>query len=319
MKTKKSLVGLILMLIVALTVSGCGTTSNQTQDNKANSTNQMSSTTQTDEKRNGLLADVTWLKTNLDKVIILDARTPADYKAGHIPGAINTPWQGFAALTGKPGDKDWGVLLPKEQLAQKIGALGINEDKNVVVYADPTGWGDDGRIIWMMRMAGLNKSRMLDGGWPAWKAAQGQTTIDVPTPKAVELKINALDENLTATTDWVKANLDKVKVVDARSKKEFDGAIDYGEKRGGHLPNAINIPFNSVFKDDGTVMNTQQLKDLFTKAGLKPDDEIVTYCTKGIRSAHLALILRMAGFEKTRNYDPSFYSWAGDPSLSVTK
>lgn len=313
MKIKKQIFVLIVTLIIVSLFAGCGTTAPQTETNKAPVSNQA------DEKRNALLADVAWLKTNLNNVIILDARKPDDYKAGHIPGAINTPWQGFADMTGKSGDKDWGVLLPKDQIAQKLGALGISGDKNIIVYADPTGWGEDGRIVWMLKMSGLNKSQMLDGGWPAWKAAQGQVSKDVPTPQTVDLKISTLDESTTATTDWVKTNLTKVKIIDARAKKEYDGAIDFGEIRGGHLPNAINISYNSVFKDDGTVMSTQQLKELFTKAGLKPEDEIVTYCTKGIRSAHLALILRMAGFEKVRNYDASFYSWAGDSSLPITK
>lgn len=50
-------------------------------------------------------------------------------------------------MTGKPGDKGWGTLLPKDDLAKKIGALGIDGSKPVVVYADPKGWGEDGRVV----------------------------------------------------------------------------------------------------------------------------------------------------------------------------
>lgn len=61
------------------------------------------------------------------------------------------------------------------------------------------------------------------------------------------------------------------------------------------------------------------MKTIFTNAGLKPDDAIVTYCTKGIRSAHMALLLRMAGFNNVRNYDASYYEWSGDKALQVEK
>ena len=168
-------------------------------------------------------------------------------------------------------------------------------------------------------MVGVNKAKMLDGGWPSWQAAGGEAAKDVPTAKPVEFKIAGLDESLNTTTDWIKANLSNIKVIDARSKKEFDGATDYNEKRGGHVPGAINVPFNEVFKDDGTLKSISELKDMYTKAGLKPEDEIAVYCTKGIRSAHTTLILRMLGFDKARNWDASYYEWAGNKDLPVEK
>lgn len=85
------------------------------------------------------------------------------------------------------------------------------------------------------------------------------------------------------------------------------------------MPGAINIPYKEVFGDDGRVKSTLELKQLFTKAGLKPEDEIVAYCTKGIRSAHMTLLLRMAGFEQAQNYDASFYEWAGNEKLPLVK
>ncbi len=272
-----------------------------------------------DNKKTEFFTDVAWLKNNLNSIIILDARKDKEYKAGHIPGAINAPWQGFARMEGNPGDPGWGTLLPKDKLAEKLGAIGINADKDIVIYADPNGWGEDGRILWMLKMAGLNRGKLLDGGWPAWKAAGGETGTEAPVIKPVKLQIPVLDENMTATTEWIKTNLNRIRIVDARAQKEFQGAVDFGEKRGGHLPDAVNIPFKEVLNDDGTVKSVPELKELFAKAGLKPEDEIVVYCTKGIRSAHMTLLLRLAGFAKARNYDASFYEWAGNELLPVAK
>src|SRR5690606_27511723 len=62
----------------------------------------------------------TWIApeevTSLDNAILIDARGAKDYAAGHIPGAINVPWQSVADMNGRPGDPGWGVLLPPERL-----------------------------------------------------------------------------------------------------------------------------------------------------------------------------------------------------------
>lgn len=313
----KKAVAFLLAAILLISAAGCGGGTSKAPEAK-NAVTENNSKPE-DTKKGELFVDIPWLKGNIQNVIVLDARVDKEYNTGHIPGAFNAMWQGFANMEGKSGDQGWGTLLPKEKLAEKLGALGIDSSKTVIVYADPNGWGEDGRILWMLRMAGLTNTKMLDGGWPAWKTAGGETSTDVPAAKPIKLQIAALDGGMNATTEWIKANSNKIKIVDSRAQTEFGGATDFGEKRGGHLPGAINIPFKEVFNDDGTVKATSDLKDLFTKAGLTPEDEIVTYCTKGIRSAHMALLLRSAGFEKARNYDASFYEWAGNDSLQVVK
>lgn len=313
MKRKILLISLILILIVSL--AGCGT------KDKAASTQPSANAPAvvTDEQKDTLLVDAAWLKTNLDKVVVVDARADKDYNKGHVPGAVNAIWQGFTNIKGQPGDKGWGVLLPKEELAGKIGALGIDGSKPVVVYGNPPSWGEEGRIVWTLKMAGIADAKMLDGGIEAWKNADGDISKDAVKTTAVPVAIASLDENLTATTDWVNSQKSSIKIVDSRSEKEYKGATDFGEARGGHLPGAINIPFENLFNKDGTLKSSGDLKAMYTAAGLSPDDEIVTYCTKGIRSAYMALTMRMAGFEKARNYDPSFYEWAGNTALPVEK
>ena len=51
----------------------------------------------------------------------------------------------------------------------------------------------------------------------------------------------------------------------------------------------------------------------------KKDDEIVTYCTAGIRSAHMQIVLDMLGYKDAKNYDQSFNAWAGNEDLEVVK
>jgi len=74
-----------------------------------------------------------------------------------------------------------------------------------------------------------------------------------------------------------------------------------------------------MYNQDGTIKGTDDLRKLFADAGLKAEDEIVTYCTKGIRSGDMAVIMKNLGFAKVRNYDASYYEWSGDQSLTVEK
>lgn len=252
--------------------------------------------------------------------VVIDTRDEKAYAAGHIAGAVNAPWQTFADMNGKPGEADWGTLLPTADIGKALGGLGVDASKTIVVYADPNGWGEDGRVMWTLLSAGVSNVRMLDGGWPAWTAAGNQASTEVVTLPAGTVTVAAeLDPSLNVTTDYLKSNLDKVTIVDSRAAKEYDGATDFGEARGGHLPNAVNIPFLSVFNDDGTVKSDADLSAMFEAAGLQKDAEIVSYCTKGIRSGYMTLLLRMLGYSNAKNYDASFYSWAGDSTLPVEK
>jgi len=68
---------------------------------------------------------------------------------------------------------------------------------------------------------------------------------------------------------------------------------------------------------DGTFKTQSELVTIFAAANLTTEDEIVSYCTAGIRSAHLTLMLRMTGYGMSMNYDASFYEWAGNDNLTV--
>ena len=313
MKSKKLIVLFIVLTLLA-SITGCAKTSQTPPE-----TTKAPTTTVTDALNEQLFVDANWLKTNLDKVIFLDVRTDKEYQAGHIPGAINSPWQSLASMTGKPGDPGWGTILPAAKLAEKLGGMGINGDKTVITYAAPPGWGEDGRVLWVLNMAGIKNVKMLNGGWQAWQSIQGEESKDLPTPKPVTLNIASLDKNLNVTTDYIRTNQNKIKIVDVRTDKEYNGATDFGEARGGHLPGAISLPFENMYKSDGTIKSSTELKKLFADAGLSPEDEIVTYCTKGIRSGHMAMVLRNLGYSKARNYDASFYEWAGNTSLPIEK
>lgn len=257
-----------------------------------------------------------WLKKNLDKVVIVDANADKAYNAGHIPGAVNITWQALSNMAVKQGEPGWGVVLGKEELGKKLGDFGIDGSKDIIVYNDPKGLGEEGRVLWMLRIAGLNNSKMLYGGIPAWQATGYEVSTETTVLTPVPFTIAAYDDGRIATTDYVKDNLKTIKLLDTRSLEEYNGETNHGEiykgkKALGRIEGAVALPYSDLYNIDGTPKSIEDMKSIFKGLGLKPEDEIVTYCTVGIRSGFTAEQLRMCGYSKAKNYNGSFSEWAG--------
>lgn len=300
MNFKKFLAATCVVTAIGVAFVGCsGKNSNAAKE-----------TTESKGYNNDYFVTANWLADNLENknIVILDARSEKAYNKEHIPGAINVAWQSLANMKGKAGDKGWGVALNKEELSKKLEALGIDKNTEVITYANKDGWGEDGRLTWELKTAGIN-SKMLDGGFDLWSKEGRVTTKDVPVVVSKTLNIEQINSNTTVTTENLYENMSKYTIVDARAKDEYDGATKFGEAVGGHIKGAISLPFNEVYNEDGTIKSEKELNEIFKKAGLTKEQEIVTYCTAGIRSAHLALILNMLGYN-AKNYDASYYEWA---------
>ncbi len=322
---KRLIISALTISLISVVLVGCSSetnntvSTNNTSNNESNTTSEEDSPTYAD---NSYLVDSNWLKENLenDKVLILDARGDDAYNKGHIPGAISVAWQGFSRMDGAPGDADWGVVVEAETLSEKLASIGVDNEKTIVVYADTkNGWGEDARIVWMLRMAGVNHSKMLDGGWNFWKSNDYETSKEAITPIASNFKVDNLDTTTTISTSDLKNKLEDVIILDSREKDEYDGATKFGERRGGHIQGAKLLTFNTVLNEDGTFKNADELEKIFADAGLNKDDEIVTYCTAGIRSAHLQIALDMVGYENAKNYDASYYEWSANENFPVEK
>ena len=196
-------------------------------------------------------------------------------------------------------------------MSQTLGNLGITRDKEVIVLGETLdGWGDDARLVWELLAAGYTDVKMVDGGYSAIKEAGAPTQFLASKPQAQEVTIDEIDYSHVMTTEELQNNYDEYKIVDVRTDEEYDGAVLYEEAQGGHLPGAIHIRYTDLFQEDGTLKPNKELIQMFEDAGLTKEDKIVAYCTGGIRSAYMQLVMEMCGFENSYNYDQSFWRWA---------
>ncbi|TQQ84926.1 sulfurtransferase [Peptacetobacter hominis] len=315
-KSKKIMSLFLASVLAGSMFVGCSKQEDTSSSEETAQTETTSATTKDEYTfdNNEYFTSITWLKDNMesnDKLVIIDARADKDYNKGHIPGAINVIWQALANVEGKAGDKDWGTLQDAETLSKTLSSFGISNDSQVVVYAAKDGWGDDGRVVWCLKRAGID-ARMLNGGINLWEAEGNEMSKDAVTPEATECTISEIKPDMNITTEDLKKEYDSLKIIDARAEDEYNGAVNFGEARGGHLPGAISIPFTELYNEDGTIKSNEEIEAIMTEAGINKDDAVVTYCTAGIRSAYMALVMTNAGYTNVRNYDASFYEWAAD-------
>lgn len=310
---KKNLMfrSIVMLLGLMIFFTGCSSKDNQEASPENNDT-------AVSEAFNGdKIVDIEYVKANVnnENFLAIDARGPeAMAKSGSLEGAIGVVWQQLSTvIDGKPGDPNWGVVLDKERLSSALSEIGITKDKDIVIFADTkTGWGDDGRILWTLSLAGYDNARILDGGIDAIMNASLATSKEPAPYVPAEVVIENIDLTSSISTDELAALLtdNNVKLIDTRTASEYEGAADYGESKGGHIPGAVNINFAEFLREDGTLKSNAEIDYIMSANDIAKDDVIVTYCTAGIRSAYMQQILEMNGYTNVRNYDESYYRWA---------
>lgn len=264
------------------------------------------------ERFDSYVYSVDKLKKDYDNVIVLDARAKEEYDKGHLPNAVQATWQDWSNMQVKQDNGEWAVIDSNDKLSELFGKLGIDGTKPVVIYTDTqAGWGEEGRQLWTFRVFGLTNTYILNGGIKAWKDAGGEITKDKSNIKAVTGPKANPNPNLFADRQYLVDRLDKVNILDTREDAEYAGTKNYGEKTNGRIPNSKHIWFKDFYNADGTLLTPAQTRARVEALGFKTDDEVILYCTGGIRSGFTTMMLQIAGYTKARNYNASFSGWAG--------
>ena len=252
--------------------------------------------------------------------VLIDTRPSWKYLLGHIPRAINlSNWKEFTVKSGSVKGK---INQDKEFIVQKLRSLGIDHQKTIVIYGDLSDkWRTDGRFFWMFEFYGFKRTALLKGGFQYWQKAGfpkkrgfGQT----PKPSALETSDINFDRDVLADQNWIASRLSSqnIALIDNREKHEFDGSTPYGSSRGGHIPGALHIDWREFFKSDGNLKPREALDALLKSKGVHSSQEIVVYCTGGVRSAMAYFVFRHLGY-KVRNYDGSWWDWSHNPKLPI--
>jgi len=241
------------------------------------------------------------------KLILVDTRPYKDYSEGHVPGAVNLDFFYYHWFdTSKDGMKTFNT-----QMRKLLSILGVTKEKTIVFYDDVSGMSA-ARGVWLLTYFSHMKALMLDGGIKKWKS-RGlpiETKTNGFKPDKFSGKIN---KNVFAGFEYIKKNLNNIKLVDARAQAEFNGTVIRAARKG-HIPNAINVDWTLNIEEDGTMKENESLSKLYK---LSKDDEIVTYCQGGYRAANSFLALKKLGFKNVKVYVGSWGEWGNRSDLPV--
>ncbi|HEX3128657.1 MAG TPA: sulfurtransferase [Thermoanaerobaculia bacterium] len=263
------------------------------------------------------LVSTDWVAEHLNDSsvrIVESNEDPLLYASGHLPGAVEVDW---TRDLNDPLRRDY---LGREGFQSLMRRIGAGRDTTVVFYGDKNNWWAT-YALWVFRLFGHDKAKIMDGGRIKWVKEGRPLTKDVPSYPASDYTAPERDDKeVRAFRDEVLRHVEKRgRLIDVRSPEEFSGERlhmpDYpneGALRGGHIPGAANIPWKqAVNESDGTFKTAEELRALYeSKAGLKQNDDVIVYCRIGERSSHTWFVLtQLLGYPTVRNYDGSWTEW----------
>ena len=253
------------------------------------------------------VVDLTWL-TNHPEAVVVDVRWYLDgrsgieaYANGHLPGAVFVSLDDVLAAEASP-EAGRHPLPEPAVFAEGMREAGISNDSLVVAY-DDAGGAAAGRLVWLLRMLGVNAA-LLDGGLQTW---DGALAVGMHRASEGNFEARPWSRQLLATIEDAATALT---VVDARAPERYRGEVEPIDSRAGHIPGAINLPFAENLTAEGTFKTPDALRARFEAAGITQAEDVVVYCGSGVTACHDLIALEYAGLGRARLYPGSWSQFA---------
>ncbi len=258
-----------------------------------------------------------WLLEHLDDpaVAIADCRfSLADselgrqqYLAAHIPGAYHLDLnRDLSSPVQKHGGRH--PLPDPAALASQIAAMGVISPQTLVVAYDDSRCAFAARLWWLLRYLGHDRVAILDGGWKNWQQAGYPTTNVIPSAKngsfVPEIRPHWV---LNWAEVQERQDLPGVVLVDSRERERYLGDREPIDPVAGHIPGAVNYPWQEVTDADGYLQPANVQRDRWSD--LTSAAEIVVYCGSGVTACVNLLSLEMAGITTSKLYAGSWSDW----------
>jgi len=213
------------------------------------------------------------------------------------------------------------MLPDPETFARVVGVLGIGDQHRIVAYGGKHLVGA-ARAWWSFRVFGHDDVAVLDGGLPKWRQEGRPLAAGLASPSPATFTAKLRPE-LVRDLAAMRANVEsrREQVVDARSHGRFVGTEPEPRAglRSGHIPGSVSLPYDRLFRDDGTLREADELAQAFHAAGVDVRRRVATTCGSGITAAVLALGLHVLGDEDAAVYDGSWTEWAGRADTPVSR
>ena len=266
-----------------------------------------------------MIVSTEWLAKHLndDSLVLLQVGEKKEFEEAHIPGAQFILVQDLST----PRGQGLTLELPSvDQLKAAFEKFGVTDKSRIIVYFGKDWVTPTARVFMTLDYLGLgDRTSILDGGLPAWRAEERAVTAEVRPVKPGSFTPHP-NAKLVVDAAWVNANLSKpgIAILDARAAKFYTGEDAGQMPRGGHIPRAKSIPFSTLVNETNKFKTPDALRALFSTAGVKENDSVATYCHIGQQASLLYFVARYLGYD-AHVYDGSFQDWSNRSELPVEK
>lgn len=277
------------------------------------------------------LVSVDWLQDELggDDLVVVDIRSDIDggdreaFEEAHIPGAVYSNY----VTAGWRQDEDGvpGKLPPKDQVADLIGSLGIDNDTDVVIVpagVGSTDFGSAARVYWTFKIMGHDRVAILNGGHKAWVEAGNRTESGWNEPQEARFEPSFRPELLADANDVNQARDAGIQLVDNRPSNQFLGEEKHPASRAaGTIPDAVNLEQQELTREGSAFMVDRETLDaLFERSRVTADQQTITFCNTGHWAAMGWFALsEIAGNENVAMYDGSMVEWSQDENRPLER
>jgi thiosulfate/3-mercaptopyruvate sulfurtransferase len=234
-----------------------------------------------------------------------------DFLAAHIPGSLYLDLDDELADRSDPKRGRHPLPTP-EQFAEVLSRHGIGREHTIIVYDDSNG-SQAARLWWMLRWIGCERVALLDGGLLQWqfenRPVESGLGRVLPPPQAAFAA--TCDSSMVATLEEVEqvAKCDTL-LIDVRSAERFRGEAEHIDKRAGHIPDALNIPYSGNL--EGMPLHFRAATELeahYRSAGIVIGTPVICYCGSGVTACHTLLALELAGIARAKLFPGSWSEW----------
>ena len=235
----------------------------------------------------------------------------AEYAEAHVPGAVF-----FDVEASSDSGSPLPHMLPSAaEFADRMSTLGLSDADDVVVYDGSGANLSAARVWWMFRLFGHQRVAVLDGGFRKWRREgrpvergvvvlpRGSFTARLPAPRAVR----SLDQVREVVASGVE------QIVDMRSAGRFAATQPEPRPglRGGHIPGSLNLPYDQLVGEDGTLLPPEALRRRIEAAGIIPGRPLIATCGSGVSACALIHALHLLGHDDAALYDGAWAEWGG--------
>jgi len=237
-----------------------------------------------------------WLAEHREQTTIVDVRDSWEYDGiGHIPGALNIPFDSF-----RSSDGDEGMLPGAEQWATLMGEAGIARTDSIVAYDDTHGVFA-ARFLVTALCYGHQPLHLLNGDYSAWMR-EHETADGAPEITETTYEPASPVDSPVVDAEAVEAAIDGDAVlVDTRSAEEF------AEE---HIPSAVNLDWLTLVDEETRGFKSRaELLNRLEAQSITPETRIVLYCNTARRISHTYIALQWLGFEHVAFYEGSLTEW----------